>query len=105
MSRSFTIISVQKNGSGSRVNYTGGRFLNETPRESVKKMFSKIVASMPSSAKKSGISLKITLKETTANSLKKEYTYNVTKKNQLTTVERDGQEITYKFVTKVKAVK
>ena len=32
MSRSFTIISVQKNGLGSLVNYTGGRFLNETPR-------------------------------------------------------------------------
>ena len=103
MSRSFTIISVQKTN-GSKVNYTGGRYMNETPRESVKKMFSKIIHSMPANATKSGITLKITLRETTANSHKKEYSYKVTKKPQVTTIERDGKEISYKFVTKVKSV-
>jgi hypothetical protein len=103
MSRSFTIISVQKTN-GSKVNYTGGRYMNETPRESAKKMFSKVIHSIPSSATKSGISLKITLRETTANSNKKEYSYKVTKKSQVTTIERDGKEISYKFVTKIKSV-
>jgi hypothetical protein len=103
MSRSFTIISVQKMN-GSKINYTGGRYMSDTPRESVKKMFSKIIHSMPANATKSGISLKITLKETTSDSHKKEYSYKVTKKPQVTTIVRDGNEIRYKFVTKVKSI-
>lgn len=102
MSRSFTIISAQK-ADGSKINYTGGRYLSETPRQSVSKMFSKIIGSMSQRAKKAN-TLKITLRETTSGSLKKEYTYKVSKSNVLTTVERDGQEITYKFITKVKSV-
>lgn len=103
MSRSFTIISVQQQN-GSKVNYTGGRYLNDTPIESVKKMFSKIIGSMPSNVTKNGVTLKITLKETTSGSHKKEYIYKVSKQNKLTTVKRDGKEITYKFITKVKSI-
>jgi len=97
--RSFTIESVSKSD-GSKINFTGGRYLSNTPRESVKKMFTKIVHSL----KRSPGVLTIKIRETTQDSKKKEYTYKVSKKSHVTTVERDGVEITYKFITKVKTV-
>ena len=98
--RSFTVESVQKID-GHKINFTGGRYLSETPIGSVKKMFSKIIQSLPRSKISS---LKITLRETTQDSKHKEYTYKVTKKHHVTTIERDGKEITYHYVTKVKSI-
>ena len=99
MSRSFTILSVEKLDGG-KINFTGGRYISHTPGASVKKMFSKIIQSN----KKTPRSLKIHLRETTQDSAKKEYSYKVTKETANITVERNGQEITYKHITKVKSI-
>lgn len=98
--RSFTIQSVQK-PDGNKINFTGGRYISETPIGSVKKMFSKVIQSLPKSKISS---LKITIRETTAGSKHKEYSYKVTKKPHVTTIERDGKEITYHYVTKAKSI-
>lgn len=100
MSRSFTIERVEKVGGG-RVNYTGGRYLSESPYEAVRKMFTKVYHHL---GKKGALNLKITVYETTQNSLHKTYTYKVRKVRNPTTVEKDGVEITYEFTTKVKAL-
>lgn len=101
MPRSFTIEKVEKIGGG-RINYTGGRYLSDSPSQSVKKMFTKIYHHI---GKKGPLSLKITIYETTQNSLHKTYTYIVKKIKDITTIERDGVEITFNFSTKVKALK
>jgi hypothetical protein len=98
--RSFTIESVKKMN-GSRVNYTEGRYMSETASQSAKKAFTKIYHHLDA---KGPLSLKITMKETTQNSNKKEYTYRVTKKTDKVEVERDGKIITYNFTTKVKSL-
>ncbi len=97
--RSFTIISVKKL-QGTRVNYTGGRFIGEAPNTVVRKVFSKVNSYLNS---KSGLSLIIKIQETTRGSLHKEYVYKVTKKSEHVEVERDGKMITYNFITKVKS--
>lgn len=97
MSRSFTIVSAT--ASGKKIKYEDGRFINETPREAVKKMFSKIHQSH-----KKTRTMIITLRETTQNSAKKEYKYKITKVPHKTEVERDGKTIVYKYVTKVVAI-
>jgi hypothetical protein len=66
--RSFTIKSIKKLN-GSRVNYTGGRFESETPVASARKAFTKAYHHLKA---KGPLSLKITIRETTQNSKKKE---------------------------------
>lgn len=97
MSRSFTIVSAT--ASGKKIKYEDGRFVNETPREAVRKMFSKIHQSH-----KKTKSIIITLRETTQNSDKKEYKYKVTKVPHKTEVERDGKTIVYKYTTKIVSI-
>jgi hypothetical protein len=98
--RSFTIESINKYGAG-RVNYTGGRFISETPSAAAKKAFTKAYHHLKA---KGPMSLKICVRETTQGSLKKEYTYRVTKKSEKVEVERNGETITYNFTTKIKSV-
>lgn len=100
-SRSFTIESINKYGAG-RVNYTGGRFISETPSAAAKKAFTKAYHHLKA---KGPMSLKICVRETTQGSLKKEYTYRVTKKSEHIEIEKGGEIITYNFTTKTKSLK
>jgi len=99
MSRSFTITSVEKTDGG-KINFTGGRYISNTPRECVKKMFSKIIQSKSSAPR----SLKIHMRETTSGSAKKEYSYKVNKQPKKVTIERNGVEITYTHIVKVQSI-
>jgi len=99
MSRSFTIVKIEKTG-GSKLNYKDGRFIGEAPNQVAKKVFSHAYRACRTKCN----SFKITIRETTAGSLKKEYTYRVTKKNEKVEVERNGEIITYNFITKVKSL-
>lgn len=100
MSRSFTIESINKT-KGGRVNYTGGRFISETPAGAAKKAFSKAYHSINATGP---LSLKIKIRETTQGSLHKMFEYRVTRKAEKMQVERDGEVITYNFVTKIKSI-
>lgn len=99
MSRSFTILKVEKL-SGGTVKYYDGRFLGESASQVARKMFSKAYAECSGKCN----SMKITLQETTSGSKKNKYAYRVTRKPQNTVVERDGQDIVYSFTTKVKSL-
>lgn len=92
--RSFTIISI-KNGS-TKLKFSDGRYESNTPSGAAKKIFSKANQHTKSKAR----SLLITLRETTQNSHKKEYTYKVKKIANNKTIERNGNLIHYKFITK-----
>lgn len=98
--RSFTIIEIKKSN-GSNVKYTGGRFVGESPSSCARKMFSKAYNYLKG---KGPMTLKITLRETTQNSLKKEYTYRVKKISDYKEIERNNQLIIYRYSTKVKSV-
>ena len=50
------------------------------------------------------MSCKVTIHETTSGSVKKEYTYRITKKSEKIEVEHDGEIITYNFTTKIKSL-
>lgn len=100
MSRSFTIESIQRTRGG-RVNYTGGRFISETPSGAAKKAFSKVYHSINATGP---LSLKIKIRETTQGSLHKIYDYRVTRKSEKVEVERNGEIITYNFITKIKSI-
>jgi hypothetical protein len=97
--RSFTIVSITKVG-GATLNYTGGRFLGKSPSQVVKKVYSHAYRHCKTKCN----SFVITISETTQGSLKKQYTYRVTRKKEHTIVERDGVEIEYNFTTKVKSL-
>lgn len=100
MSRSFTIENIKKT-KGGRVNYTGGRFISETPAASAKKAFSKAYHHLNA---KGPLSLKIKMRETTQGSAHKTFEYRVTRKAEKVEVERDGEVIVYNFITKIKAI-
>ena len=97
--RSFTILDITKTN-GNKVNYTEGRFIGETPGSVVKKCFSHAYRH----CRKNCNSMKITIRETTQNSLKKEYRYRVTRIKDHRIVERDGEEIEYTYSTRVKSI-
>jgi hypothetical protein len=100
MTRYFTIESVEKSD-GRKVNYTGGRFKSDTPRQSASKVFSKAYHHLNASG---ALTLHIKLREVTQGSNKKVYHYKVSKQAQKTVVERDGQTITYNFTTRISAI-
>jgi hypothetical protein len=99
MSRSFTIVKIEKTG-GVTINYRDGRFIGESPISVAKKVFSHAYRH----CKEKCNSFKITIRETTQNSAKKEYCYRVNKKKEHVEVERDGKIISYNFTTKVKSL-
>ena len=97
--RSFTIVSIKTNDN-TKINYNGGRYITSIPSGAARKMFTQAYRYKNGKVK----SMKITLRETTQNSNKKEYTYRVTKKSEKTIIERDGQEIIYNYTTKIKSL-
>jgi hypothetical protein len=97
--RSFTIVSIKNNDKS--VRYTDGRFISDSPAAAAKKAFSKAYHYLNGNGP---MSLKITMRETTQDSKKKEYIYRVTRKSEKTQIERDGEIITYNFTTKIKSL-
>ena len=103
--RSFTIVSVSSSkGKVKGKANLGGRFLSSTPSSAARKAGSQVCRS---SKIKGQCSLVITIKETTRGSAGKEFKYSVKrmKVNNPEVVMRDGQEVVYKYTTKVKSLK
>jgi hypothetical protein len=98
MSRNFTIVSTTLQD-GTVIDHTGGKFVSSIPYNAAKKAFNKACKSVPNCQ-----SLVITLRETTAGSLKKEYKYNVTRELNENKIIIGGKEVTFKYTTKVKAL-
>lgn len=99
MSRSFTVESVSRGNK--RVNFTGGRYISDSPMNAAKKAFSK---ACQFSHVKGKCVMKITMRETTAGSAKKEFVYKVSRVYNPITIERDGETILYKYSVKIQSV-
>ena len=100
MSRSFTVVNV--NGKSPKKT---GRYVSSTPSSAVKKAFNEIVRHKKSKSKNKSISVKLTVRETTEGSKKKEYSYKVKRvvlKEPRVVVLKNGDEIVYRYDTKVK---
>lgn len=98
--RSFTIDKIEKS-TGSVLRYNGGRFISENPASAAKKMFSHSSRHCRTDCK----TLKITLHETTQGSLKKEYTYRVTRVKDPVEIEyKNGDVVVHEFRTKIKSL-
>lgn len=98
--RSFTIESI-KRLNGSKVNYIGGRFESDTPSASAKKAFTKAYHHLKTNG---SLSLKITIRETTQNSNKKEYSYKIKRVSEYKQAQRGEQLVVYNFTTKCKSI-
>jgi hypothetical protein len=100
MSRSFTIISVEKS-SGSKIRYKDGRFIGESPSQVVKKMFTQARKHCRDKCN----SFKITLREITQNSEKKHYKYSVKRVKDPVEIEyKNGDVVIHEYTTKVKSL-
>ena len=97
-SRSFTVESMHKFCKSLGVN--GGRYISSTPAAAAKKAFSQYYRNHRISGR---LTLQIQIRETTSGSAHKVFKYNVSKVNQERQVVRNGETITYKYITKVKA--
>lgn len=97
MSRSFTIIKIEKT-SGSKLQYSGGRFMGESPSQVSRKVFSHANRHCRTKCNS------ITIRETSQNSAKKEYTYRVKKVKDETTVNLGKSEVVFGFKTKTKSL-
>lgn len=102
--RSFTIISVISKGKAKSSSNLGGRFLSTTPAGAARKAGSQVCRN---SKIKGQCSLVITVKETTRGSSGKEFKYSIkrVKLNNPQSIMRGKEEVVYKYVTKVKALK
>jgi hypothetical protein len=103
--RSFTIVSVNTSAGKERVKSNiGGRFLSSTPSGAARKAATRVCRD---SKIKGQCSLVVSIRETTRDSSGKEHSYRVNrirlKSPQV--IVRDGQEVVYKYTTKVKALK
>lgn len=97
--RSFKIDAI-KNTSGNKVNFTGGRYISNTPSGAAKKAFSSY-----NKLKKSVKSLKITMKETTQGSAHKTFNYKVSKiKSDMERELPNGDVIKYAYEIKTKSI-
>jgi hypothetical protein len=99
MSRSFTIVSIEKT-SGGKLKYKDGRFMGTDPLQVSKKVFSHANRHCRTKCN----SMNITIRETTQNSAKKEYMYRVKKVKDETTVDFGNTEVTFKYKTKSKSL-
>lgn len=96
--RSFTVEALYR--AGRKLKTSGGRYISKTPADAAKKAFSQYYRS-----KKSGkMTLEVHIRETTNDSSNKIFKYKVSKTADDKKVERDGQIITYKYKTTVKAL-
>ena len=87
--RSFTIVSAMNPTTKTKLKKTGGRYISDTPEQAAKKMFSQSTKRLTS--------LIITLRETTQNSLHKEYKYKIKRVKNETLVELKDVDILYKY--------
>ena len=100
MSRSFTIVSIEKTG-GAKVQYKDGRFMSSTPAGAASKMFGQA----QQRCRDTCLSFKITLREMTQGSLKKIYKYRVTRVKDPVEIEyKNGDIVVHEFTTKVKSL-
>lgn len=100
MSRSFTIISIEKTN-GSKLSVKDGRYISETPAGAAKKMFSQAYRLCRDNC----MSFKITLRESTQGSNKKEYKYRVKRVKDPIEIEyKNGDVVVHEFTTKVKSL-
>lgn len=101
--RSFTIVSFSVKGK-SKGSSNGGRFISTTPSSAARKAATQICRD---SNIRGQCSIVVKMKETTQGSSHKEFKYSVKriKLREPEIVMRDGQEIVYKYTTKVKALK
>lgn len=97
--RSFTVESMHKACKSLGVH--GGRYISSTPSGAARKAFSQYYRHHRISGR---LSLQIQIRETTSGSSQKVFKYNVSKVNQERQVVRNGETITYKYITKVKAI-
>lgn len=101
-SRSFTVVSV--NG---KPKSDGGRYISANPSGAAKKSFNELLRKKSKSkSKKASVKMVLVLRETTEGSKKKEYCYRVkrvTLKSPRRVELKNGQEIVYRFDTKVEA--
>lgn len=97
MSRSFTVDTVFRGSK--KLKFSGGRYISEIPYNAARKAFSQISKKI-----KGRVSLEIHLRETTQNSTHKIFKYKITRINKPTEVTVNGQNIVYKYITKVKAL-
>lgn len=98
MDRSFTVEAAY-NTNGNKLRFHGGRYISKTPSSAARKAFTQMTRH-----KKGKVALLIHIRETTMNSHHKTFVYKVTRKREDNEVERDGETILYKYVTKVKAM-
>lgn len=99
--RSFTLVAVEDtHGKAKGKKNLGGRFLHDTPAGAARKAVSRICRE---SAIRGQCTLVVTIRETTQGSAHKEYRYKGKRVMKPITVERGGEEITYKYTTTVKA--
>ena len=92
--RSFTVFKVIAAGKAKGEKNLGGVFVSRNPLGAAKKAASRICRE---SKIKGQCSLEVHMRETTRGSKKKVYGYKVKRVHNPKTVERDGQEITYKY--------
>jgi hypothetical protein len=97
--RSFTIESVTDvRGNPKGKANLGGRFISATPSAAGRKAMSRVCRE---SKIKGQCTLMITIRETTRGSDKKTFQYKGKRMLQPTTVTRGGEEIEYRYITKV----
>lgn len=97
--RSFTIDAIYKQGNKTR--FSGGRYISSTPSGAARKAFSQAQRHM---RHKGRLTLEIHMRETTQGSNKKMFKYKVSKINDSTEIERNGETVVYKYSTKIKAI-
>jgi hypothetical protein len=102
MSRSFTVEAIYR--SGKKLRKDGGRYISETPANAAKKAFSQVFRNMSTSKKSGRVALEVHMRETTSGSAHKIFKYRVSKINDETEVEINGETVVYKYVTRVKAI-
>jgi hypothetical protein len=97
--RSFTVESIHK--ACKSLGISGGRYISSTPSAAARKAFSQYYRNHKITGR---LSMQIQIRETTSGSSQKIFKYNVSKINQERQVVRNGVTITYKYITKVKAI-
>lgn len=101
MSRSFTIEHIYH--VNKRVNFDGGRYMSATPSGAARKAFSQAFRNMKKQ-KSARISLEVHVRETTQGSKHKTYKYKVSKVNESSEANINGETLVFKYTTKVKAL-
>jgi hypothetical protein len=102
MTRSFTVEAIYRQGK--KMRQDGGRYISEKPSSAASKAFSQVYRNMSAAKKKGRVSLELHIRETTQGSAHKVFKYKVTRRNKETEVPIKGEMVTFKYVTKVKAV-